>query len=191
MRSRSKKMKKLNVLVFAGSLRKDSVNRLLAENNIILAPNGMKIEHYLLDGIPNFNQDLETEPPLIVKELKEKVTAADGVIIVTPEYNFSYSSVTKSAIDWVSRPYGTDLWANKPVALQSASPGYMGGSRAQYHLRQVLGYFPAIQLYHPEVFVSSADKKFDSKGKLIDEMTISSVQKQLVAFADLIRKSQK
>ncbi len=182
-------MKKLNVLVFAGSLRKESVNRLLAESNVRLAPEGMAIEHFRLDGLPNFNQDLETDPPHVVRELKEKISAADGVIIVTPEYNFSYSSVTKSAIDWASRPYGSNHWVNKPVALQSASPGYMGGSRAQYHLRQVFGFFPAIQLYHPEVFVSSAQTKFDSAGNLTDEITIANIQKQLVAFADLIRKS--
>ncbi len=180
-------MAQLNVVAIAGSLRKGSFNRLLAENNVRLAPEGMSIEHFLLDGLPNFDQDNEQDPPQIVIDLKAKLAAADGVIVITPEYNYSYSSVTKSAIDWASRPYGKGVWANKPVAIQSASMGYMGGSRAQYHLRQVFGYFPAKQLYQPEVFLSSAHEKFDAEGNLTDEMTVGTIQKQLKAFAELIR----
>ena len=180
-------MATLNVIAIAGSLRKASYNRLLAENNVRLAPEDMSVEHFLLDGLPNFNQEDENEPPLIVQELKTKIAAADGVILVTPEYNYSFSSVIKSAIDWGSRPYGKGVWDAKPVAIQSASTGYMGGSRAQYHLRQVLGFFPAKQLYKPEVFLSAAHEKFDEAGYLVDELAITSVQKQLLAFAEFIR----
>jgi chromate reductase len=177
----------MKILAFAGSLRKGSFNRLLIDNAVKLAPEGVEIEHFLLDGLPNFSEDLEQDPPQVVKDLKRKAQEADGILVVTPEYNYSYSSVTKSALDWGSRPYGDSAWTKKPFALMSASPGYMGGSRAQYHLRQVLGYFEAKQLYFPEVFVSSAHKKFDEAGNLTDEMTIESVKKQLVAFAELIR----
>ncbi len=180
-------MAQLNVVAIAGSLRKGSLNRLLAENNVRLAPEDMVIEHFLLDGLPNFDQDHEQEPAQVVLDLKAKIAAADGVILITPEYNYSYSSVIKSAIDWASRPYGHGVWKAKPVAIQSASMGYMGGSRAQYHLRQVLGFFPARQLYFPEVFLSSAHEKFDEDGMLTDEMTITGIQKQHAAFAELIR----
>lgn len=175
------------IVILAGSLRKGSLNRLLAENNVRLAPEGVEMEHFLLDGLPNFDQDLENDPPQVVVNLKRKVSEADGVILVTPEYNYSYSSVTKSAIDWASRPYGQGVWTGKPVAIQSASMGYMGGSRAQYHLRQVLGFFPAKQLYHPEVFLSSAHEKFDANGILTDEFTVKNIQKQHAALLDLIR----
>ncbi len=146
----------------------------------------MTIEHRHLDGLPNFSQDLEQTPPAIVHELKEKARAADGILIATPEYNFSFSSVTKSAIDWGSRPYGQGVWDGKPVAIMSASTGYMGGIRAQLHLRQVLNFFPMRQVYFPEVTVSMAAQKFDENGTLTDERTVESVKKLLNALKQLI-----
>ena len=180
-------MSTVKIIAIAGSLRKASLNRMLAEANVKLAPEGLEVEHLLLDDFPVYNMDVEQRAyPSAILEFKEKVTSADGVLFVTPEHNFSFSGVLKNAIDWASRPYGEGCWDNKPAAIQSASPGYMGGVRAQLHLRQVLGFFSIRQLYFPEVTVSAADKKFDSEGELTDERTIESIRKQLSVFRDFI-----
>ena len=179
-------MSEIKVLAFAGSLRKASFNRMLAEASVRLAPKGMTIEHFLLDGLTCFNQDLETDPPDVVRNLREKARAADGILVVSPEYNYSYSSVTKTALDWGSRPHGDSVWEKKPFAIQSASMGGMGGVRAQLHLRQVLGYFEARQLLFPEVFVQKAQDKFDAEGNLTDDGAAEAIRRHLVAFKTLI-----
>ena len=178
----------IRVLAFAGSLRAGSFNRLLIDNAVRLAPEGMTIEHLHLDGLPNFSQDLEQNPPEIVRALKAKAREADGILIATPEYNFSFSSVTKSAIDWGSRPYGDGVWDGKPVAIMSASTGYMGGIRAQLHLRQDLNFFPMRQVYFPELTLSMAASKFDADGVLADDRATETLTKLLVALKDLIEK---
>lgn len=180
-------MQSLKIVAIAGSLRLESFNRKLVRANQKLAPEGLEIEHVLLDDVEVYNMDVEKSNfPEAVTNLKRKVVAADGVLFVTPEHNFSFSGVLKNAIDWASRPYGEGCWDNKPVAIQSASTGYMGGIRAQLHLRQVLGFFSMNQLYFPEVTVSAADKKFDENGDLVDERSIESVKRQLAAFREFI-----
>ena len=96
----------------------------------------MQLEIFDLEGIPSFNQDTEQNMPDKVKEFKTKIREADGILIATPEYNFSVPGVLKNAIDWASRPYGNNPFDGKPVAIISASPGILGGANAQFHLRQ-------------------------------------------------------
>lgn len=179
----------LHILAFAGSLRKESFNRKLLVNSQSLAPEGMEIEIFDLNEIPPYNMDLEPNFPPAVVSLKEKIKAADGVLIATPEHNFSFSGVLKNAIDWASRPLTEAVLDEKPVALQSASTGWQGGVRAQAHLRQVLNYFPMRQMYFPEVFVGQARSKFDENGKLTDELSIANLTKQLAAFKEFIERT--
>jgi len=176
----------LHILAFAGSLRKDSFNRKLLVASQELKPEGMEIEIFDLDGIPPYNMDLEPDFPEAVVQFKEKIKAADGLLIATPEHNFSFSGVLKNAIDWASRPPADGVFDNKPVAIQSASTGWAGGLRAQMHLRQVFGFFPMRQLYFPEVVVGLAKQKFDENGKLIDELAIGNITKQMAAFKAFI-----
>ncbi len=124
------------ILGFAGSLRKGSYNRALLRAAAELLPEDATLETFDLEGIPRFNQDLESDPPARVKDFKAKIRAADAVLIATPEYNYSVPGVLKNAIDWASRPSGDSAWPGKPLAVMSASTGMLGGSRAQYHLRQ-------------------------------------------------------
>ncbi len=126
---------RLNMLGIAGSLRKGSYNKMLLNAASGLLPEGATLEKFDLEGIPVFNADLEGDMPQRVMEFKAKIKAADAVLIVTPEYNYSVPGVLKNAIDWASRPYGSNSFEKKPVAMMSASPGMLGGSRAQYHLR--------------------------------------------------------
>jgi len=171
--------KPVTILGFAGSLRKNSYNKALLRAASELTPNDAKIEIFDIEGIPPFNQDLEARMPDKVKEFKAKIRAADAILIATPEYNYSIPGVLKNAIDWASRPYGDNPFEGKPVAVMSASPGMLGGARAQYHLRQVFVFLDMRPLNRPEVIVPFAAEKIDEKGRVTDEKTREKIRKLL------------
>lgn len=175
----------MKVLAIAGSLRKGSVHKRLVRAAIAHAPDGMQIEYFDLAPIPLYNMDLEVEPPEAVVEIKRRVADADGLLIATPEHNYSYSGVLKNTIDWISRPVTEQPIRNKPVALMSAAPGIFGGARAQYHLRQVLFYLEAKQL-RAEFFLPRCNEKIDEDGNLLDEADVERMRKFLSAFAEFI-----
>ena len=180
----------ISILGFAGSLRQGSYNRALLRLVVELVPNSAKLEVFELDGIPLFNQDLESSPPEKVKEFKRKIKAADALLIATPEYNYSVPGVLKNAIDWASRPYGDNAFEGKPVAMMSASIGMLGGVRAQYHLRQSFVFLNMHPVNKPEVFINFASQKFDDKGRLLDEKTkelIRELLDNLVAWAKRLK----
>jgi chromate reductase len=179
---------KVKILGFAGSLRKGSFNKMLLRAAAEVAPDEVELEVFDLDGIPPFNQDLESSPHEKVIAFKEKVKSADGVLIVTPEYNYSVPGVLKNALDAASRPYGTSPFEGKPIAIMGASIGMLGTARAQYHLRQTMVFFNAFPLNRPEIMVPFAEKKFDETGKLIDEMTREKVKELLVELVKWIKK---
>jgi chromate reductase len=180
----------INILGFAGSLRKDSYNRALLRTAFELAPNDAKVEIFELDGIPPFNQDLESSVPDKVTEFKRKIKEADALLIVTPEYNYSIPGVLKNAIDWASRPHSDNSFESKPVAIMSASTGILGGARAQYHLRQSLVFLNMFPINKPEIFVTSAAQKFDDKGKLLDQKTGELIAQLLSNLVIWTRKLQ-
>jgi chromate reductase len=175
---------KTNILGFAGSLRKSSYNKALLRAARELVPEGTNIEIFELEGIPPFNQDFESSLPERVKEFKSKIKAADALLIVTPEYNYSVPGVLKNAIDWASRPHGDNVFEEKPVAIMSVSTGLLGGARAQYHLRQSFVYLKMYPINRPEVFVTFAPQKFDDKGRLLDEKTKELMKELLDALVD-------
>ncbi len=176
-----------NVLVFCGSLRKGSFNRAIVETLPALAPEGMRFAHApSFADLPIYDADIQAEGfPPAVEAMGAAVRAADGVIIVSPEYNFSVPGGLKNAIDWISRLPGQPF-AGKPVALQSASGGMLGGSRMQYHLRQVMVFLDGRVMNKPEVFVGSAGAKIGEDGKIADEATRKAITGQLAAFAAFI-----
>lgn len=178
-------MDTINILGFAGSLRKGSYNKALLRAAGELLPPGASIEIFDLEGIPPFNQDLEGSPPERVKEFKARIRASSAVLIATPEYNFSMPGVLKNALDWASRPYGDNAWPGKPLAIMSASTGMLGGSRAQYHLRQTLLFLDVRAVTKPEVFVTFAGQKFDETGRLTDGATRGVVADLLKALVNL------
>jgi len=182
----------VNILGFAGSLRKNSYNRSLLRTALELVPKDAKLEMFDLDGIPPFNQDLENEPPEKVKEFKAKIRAADAILISTPEYNYSIPGVLKNAIDCASRPYGDNAFEHKPVAIMGASPGMMGTARAQYHLRQCFVFLTCFALNQPEVMVSSAQEKIDRDGKVTDQKTRAKIRElleSLVAWTKRLKQA--
>ncbi len=177
---------RIKILGFAGSVRKGSFNRALLRAAVELCPKEAEIETFDLEGIPPFNQDLEGSPHPLVKEFKAKIKAADALLIVTPEYNYSIPGVLKNAIDSASRPYGDSAFAGKPVAMMGASIGMLGTARAQYHLRQSCVFLDMYPLNQPEVMVPFAHEKIDEKtGKVTDQKTrdkIGELMKALVIW---------
>jgi len=174
----------MTILGIAGSLRKASFNRAALRAAQQLAPAGATVEIFDLEGIPPFNQDEEARPPERVRQFKQRIRAADAILMVTPEYNYSIPGVLKNAIDWASRPYGDSAWEGKPVALMGASVGAMGTSRAQYHLRQVFVFLNMYPLNRPEVMITNASQRFDEKGNLTDEETKAHIRKLLAALVE-------
>ncbi|KQZ01885.1 hypothetical protein ASD45_14255 [Pseudolabrys sp. Root1462] len=181
----------LKVLTICGSLRKKSFNHALVRALPPLAPAGMTlIESPPYDAIPFYNQDVQDASgfPAPVVALADAIRAADGVIIVSPEYNWTIPGALKNALDWVSR-MKDQPFKDKPVAIQSASGGPMGGSRMQYHMRMTLTYLNAFTFGTPEVLVSFAQNKFDKDTlELTDQPTKDFVKAQLAAFASFIQR---
>ena len=183
---------KLNVLSICGSLRKGSLNAIVERSLPGLAPDGMSITPAPpYGGFPIYNFDIQHEQgiPADVAALGRAILAADGVVIVTPEYNFTIPSGLKNAIDWLSRMKDPSPFVGKPFAIQSAGNGPLGGARMQYHLRQVLNGLDAFLLNSPEIFIGRAKEKVnEEKRELTDETTREFIRKQLAAFADFIER---
>lgn len=180
----------LHFVTLVGSLRKASLNAVVARALPQLAPEGVRITPLgSIGDFPHYDQDVQEQAfPAPVLAMAEQIRAADGVIIVTPEYNYSTPGVLKNALDWLSRVAPQPL-AGKPVALQTVSPGAIGGARAQYHLRQTLVFLDAWVLNKPEVMIGLALEKFDTeKQELTDQKTRAYLTRQIEALADLARK---
>lgn len=180
-----------NILVLCGSLRTGSLNRMLANTLPELAPEGMRIAMAPeIGAIPPYNADDQGRDgfPEPVEALAEAIAGADGLIIVSPEYNYSVPGALKNAIDWVSR-LPDQPFRDKPVALQSAAAGLLGGARMQYHLRQILVFLEAPVLTRPEVFVTFAKGKVDEeRGVVTDAPTREMIAAQLAAFAGFVER---
>lgn len=182
-------MTQLNVLAFAGSLRKGSYNKALLRNAKQLAPNNLAIELFDISGIPLYNADVEAEgDPDAVAEFKQAIRKADGLLIATPEYNHGVAGVTKNAVDWASRPANDASLSEKPVGIMGATPGLTGTARGQSQLRQAFEFTNSYCMPQPEVLVFKAHEKFNKTGRLTDDKTRSVLSNYLAAFEDWIRK---
>jgi len=180
----------MNIVTICGSLRKGSYNHMLVRALPALAPAGMNFrESPPFDKFPLYNADLHADGnfPAPVTAFADAIRAADGIIFVTPEYNYSIPGPLKNAVDWVSR-MKEQPFKEKPVAIQSASQGPLGGGRMQYHLRMSLVFLNAFTFNTPEIFVGTAQNKFDDKGALKDEATKEFIKKQLEAFGKFVER---
>ena len=158
--------KPINVCVLVGSLRKASLNGMLANALVSLAPSSMKLETVEIGQLPFFNQDLETgSSPAQWTTFRQRIKAADAVLFVTPEYNRSVPAALKNALDVGSRPYGSNVWDRKPGAIVSCSPSAIGAFGANHHLRQSLVFLNVPTMQQPEAYLSHADKLFDEQGE--------------------------
>ncbi len=170
------------ILGLAGSLRRASLHRGLIRAAKELAPEGVAVESYdELDKIPFFNQDVENEgDPAPVRELKEKIRAADAVLIATPEYDYAIPGVLTNALDWALRSPST--LRHKPVGIVGASPGSTGTARGQMVLRQILLHAPAYTMPEPQMLIPNARQRFDESGDLTDEETRERMRRFLAAL---------
>ena len=185
--------KVIGVVCICGSLRKGSYNRMVMNALPGLAPAGMKLsEAPPFADFPNYNFDVQEASgiPPAVQKLADAIRAADGVIFNSPEYNFSIPGGLKNAIDWVSRVQNQPF-AGKPVALQSAANGVLGGGRMQYDLRRAMIFLDATTLNKPEIFIGNCSTKIDAKtGQITDPQTVEFIRQQLAAFAKFIEQRQ-
>jgi chromate reductase len=182
-------MAELSILGFAGSLRQGSFNRALLRSAAELAPAGMAMEIFDLADIPLYNGDVEAggDPPGVAR-LKAAIAAADGVLMVTPEYNHGVPGVMKNAVDWASRPPGGAPLGGKPVGIIGASLGGTGTARGQSQLRQAFEFTDSYCMPQPELLVARAHEKFDSLGNLSDAETGRYLVRYLTAFAAWVRR---
>jgi chromate reductase len=168
------------IAVIVGSIRRDSINRKLAEALAKLAGPKLEFIHVQIDDLPLFSQDLEPNPPAAVTRIKGQIEAADGVLIVTPEYNRSIPGVLKNAIDWASRPYGKNSFSGKPTAGIGTSGGAIGTAVAQQHLRSILAYLNVTLIGQPEGYIQFKQGLVDAQHNVTDE----SVRKFLQSYVD-------
>jgi chromate reductase len=180
--------KPMNVCVLVGSLRKASLNRMLANALMSLAPASMKLEIVEIGQLPFFNQDLEADStPAQWTAFRQRVKDADAVLFVTPEYNRSLPAPLKNALDVGSRPC---VWDRKPGAIVSCSPSAIGAFGANHHLRQSLVFLNVPTMQQPEAYIGHADKLFDEHGKLVNDGTRKFLQAFMQAFANWVERTR-
>jgi len=177
----------LKIAVIVGSLRTGSINKILAKNLESLAPADVKFIYPSIN-LPIFNQDLESEVTAEVLNLKKDIEAADGILIVTPEYNRSFPGALKNAIDWASRPWGYNSFAGKPTGIIGASVGQTGTAQAQFQLRNVMLYLDTKLMGQPELYVQY-DKTFDENGQVL-ESSKAFLQKYIEALVTHINANK-
>lgn len=177
----------IDILGLSGSLRTQSFNSQLLRIAQDLVPAGARIEPYDFSDVPLYDGDVEEAGvPAAVLRLKDRVRAADAILIATPEYNFSIPGVLKNVLDWGSRPYGENVWAGKPLAILGGGAS-LGTSRAQDHLRHVAHALDMRIVRRPEIFVANVWDKIGPDGQLNDPMARTLIAELLVNLADLAR----
>ena len=177
-------MKHFQILAISGSLRNESYNSAALHAAQQLAPGNVQIKVADISAIPLYNDDVRLAGlPASVVSLGEAISAADAVLIATPEYNYSIPGVLKNAIDWVSKIPELPF-RHKPIAIMGASQGTMGTARSQYDLRKVFVSQDAYVLSQPEIMIAAAQTRFDADGNLTDKKTRALIAQQIVALRD-------
>ncbi len=162
-------MEKHNIAIVVGSLRKDSVNRKVAQAMCSIAADRLDCSIVEIGGLALFDPDLEANPPAEWVAFKQAIAAADGILFVTPEYNRTIPGALKNAIDVGSRPYGQSAWERKPAAIVTASPGGIGGFGANHQLRQACVFLDMPVMQQPEAYLGGVNNKsFGADGSLTD-----------------------
>jgi chromate reductase, NAD(P)H dehydrogenase (quinone) len=175
-----------NVSVIIGSLRKESLNRKIANALAEIAPPQLRLGVVEIGELPLYNQDFDANPPKTWIDFRKQIGASDAILFVTPEYNRSVPAPLKNAIDVGSRPYGQNVWDGKPGAIISATPSALGGFGANHHLRQSLVFLNVPMLQQPEAYISNVDKLLDADGKVINESTGNFLMQFMLAFENWI-----
>jgi chromate reductase, NAD(P)H dehydrogenase (quinone) len=178
------KVKSVSVII--GSLRKESLNRKIANALVEIALPHLRLNIVEIGGLPLYNQDVDVDPPKTWIDFRKQIGASDAVLFVTPEYNRSVPAPLKNAIDVGSRPYGQSVWEGKPGAVISVTPGALGGFGANHHLRQSLVFLNVPMLQQPEAYIGNVDKLLDADGKVISESTNIFLLQFMLAFENWV-----
>ncbi len=184
----------MNIVTIVGSLRKNSYNMRLATTMEERYKDKFNMQIADIRSLPHYDQDEENNPPQAVKDFKEAVSNADGIIIITPEYNWSVPGVLKNALDWASRV--DKVFIGKPVMPLGVTLGMLGTIRAQAHLREILASSGIQAKILPpgagnEVLINFANQKFEEPtGQLVDEETLKFLDSRIDAFIDFVKQSK-
>ena len=181
-------MSQFQIAVLVGSLRRDSFNRKLASAVALLAPPDFSFRHVEIGDLPLYNQDDDANQADSVKRMKAEITAAQGLLFVTAEYNRSIPGGLKNAIDWASRPYGQNAFTRKPSAVIGASPGRLGTAVGQQHLRSILGFCNSPQMNSPEAYVQFTKGLITDDGEVTDPSTESFLRQFMTEFHGFIER---
>ena len=171
-------MTSFKVGYLVGSLARNSINRKLAHALIRLAPPDLTFTEISFNELPLYSYDYDADYPPVARKFKENLGAVDAVLFVTPEYNRSIPGALKNAIDWGSRPWGTNSFTRKPSAVIGTSTGKIGTAVAQQHLRSILSFCNSPQMNTPEAYI-----QFE-KGLITDEgeVTVDSTREFLTMY---------
>jgi chromate reductase, NAD(P)H dehydrogenase (quinone) len=178
-----------DVVVFIGSLRKESLTRKLALALAKIAPPSLKLSIVEIGHLGPYNQDIDPNPPAEWVALKQRIKQADAVLFMTPEYNRSVPGFLKNVIDIASRPYGQSAWEGKPAAIISVSPGAIGAFGANHHLRQSLVFLNMPTMQQPEAYIGNAASLVDEKGEWANSSTREFLAKFLASFERWIQQN--
>lgn len=174
--------------VLIGSLSKESINRRLARALVGLAPSELVLHEIEISGLPLYNRDLDADYPPEARAFKQAIAEVDAVLFVTPEYNRSLPGALKNAIDWASRPYGTNSFNRKPSAVAGASTGAIGTAVAQQQLRSILSFCNSPQMNAPEVYIQMTPGLVSDDGEVTVESTREFLAGFMARFADFITR---
>lgn len=181
-------MSQYQIALVVGSLRRDSINRKLADALVRLGPAEFSFKPLQIDDLPLYNQDDDANQAPAVKRNKAQISASQGVLFVTPEYNRSVPGVLKNAIDHASRPYGQNAWAGKPAGVIGASIGAIGSALAQQHLRNTLAYLDMPTMGQPEAFIHIKEGFFDDAGGFASDGTRQFLQGWMGRYVAWVKK---
>jgi chromate reductase len=171
-----------------GSLSRESINRRLSDALVGLAPAEMQLEEISYADLPLYNRDFDADYPQAARDFKAAIEAVDAILFVTPEYNRSIPGALKNAIDWGSRPWGENVWANKPTAMIGASAGQIGTAVGQQSLRATLAFLDVRQMTSPEAYIHFTEGLVDDDGEVTVESTKQFLQTYMQEFLDFMAR---
>ena len=171
-----------------GSLATQSINRKLAKALTRLAPDGLEFNEIPFRDLPLYSYDYDDDYPQVARDFKAAIKGSDAILFVTPEYNRSIPGGLKNAIDWASRPYGTNAFARKPSAVIGTSPGAIGTAVAQQSLRSVLSFLNAPQMNAPEAYITFTPGMITDDGEVTVESTEAFLRNYMAEFHAFIAR---
>lgn len=181
-------MRTYRIGYLVGSLSSTSINRRLSKALIRLAPDALEFSEISFRELPLYTPDFDADYPPEGRAFKDAIKAVDGVLFISPEYNRSIPGALKNAIDWASRPYGTNSFARKPAAVIGTSPGALGTAIAQQSLRSVLGFLNMPQMNSPEAYIQYSDGLVDDDGKVTVQSTEDFLRRYMQEFHDFVAR---